>query len=241
MPHGPRNPEWTKSVLGALLREEVPNDMCRDKFLQELFDSLTPDEYFSASESESSDDDLPTSRGVQFGSYMQGSGSFNMETNLFKQVQGHLMDSRSRFRSIAALKSINIASGHIDINRLMRDRIGSAASLIGTIAVLYALNNLRSTLHTLRHIWHPQTSHDKSLNMFSWSIQNYFARFNQTNRRYCELFVKEVGDQMDCVKYRKDLGEIIRLLDCIIRDVNSKNDICKASMEAIKLVDIDNT
>lgn len=242
MRRGSRNPEWTKSVLGALLRAEVPNDMCRDKFLQELFDSLTPPEYFTTSDS--SIDDLPANRGVQFGSFMQASGtvgSFDLEANLLKKV--NIMDSRSRSRSysMANVKSINIGTGHIDINKLMRDRIGSVANLLGTMAVLYALNNLRSILHTLRHIWHPQTTHDKSLHMFSWSIQNYFDRFNQKKRGYCELFIKQVGDQIECVKYRKDLGEIIRLLDCIIFDVNHKNDICKNSMEAIKSVDIDNT
>lgn len=230
-----RNPEWTQRLLSALHLLEAPSDQCRDTFLKDVFASLTPPEYYTTTDTSTDGILLPINKAVKFRSYMKSIADLSPETQLLENI--NLTEIRSRSHSTVTMpKSIDL-SANIDINRLMRDRIGGVANLLGTMAVLYALNNLRSILHTLRHIWHPQATYDKSLHMFSWSIKDYLGRFNLKNRAYCDTFIKQVGDQMECVKYRKDLGEIIRLLDYIILDVSRKRELCENSIKVIQLVD----
>lgn len=209
------------------------DDECRDEFLQNLFTSFTPPMMITPSESSSSSIDVFANRkGVTFRSFLRLDRM---------DLEGKLMDAMVNADQISLHSSKSFSSSKsqdsvatINIKKVMLTRLENAAQLLSVLAILYALHNLRSKIYSLRSIWNPHVSYDKTLHMFSWSLKDYYARFNQKNEVYCDTFVMEVGDQIECVKYRRDLTEVIRLLDMIIQDVEKMRNICERSMKAIK-------
>lgn len=230
------NPEWLKRLLKAFPLPMPEDDECRDQFLANIFASFTPPMMITPSDSSSSSMTIfsQKSKGVTFRSTMI-EHTLDYEEKLLGAMIAHSdhrpsVTSRSTFTSSRSRDSV----ATINIKKVMLSRLDNVAQLLSVLAILYALHNLQAKLHMLRNVWNPHATYDKTLRMFSWSLKNYYARFHHKNVVYCETFVMEVGDQMECIKYRKDLSEMIRLLSLLIQDVEKMRDICDHSMKAIK-------
>lgn len=226
------NPAWIKRLMDAFPLPIPDDNECRDEFLQNLFKSFTPPMMITPADSSSSFSDVSANRtkGVTFRSVMTFH-SMNVEEKLMGAKINADQTSMHSYSFNSSKSADSVAT--INMRKVMLTRLDNAAQLLSILAILYALNNLRSKIYTLRNTLNPHVSYDKTLRMFSWSLKDYYARFNRKNEVYCDTFVMEVGDQIECVKFLRDLTEIIRLLDLLIQDVEKVRNICEHSMKAI--------
>lgn len=225
------NPAWLRRLLNAYPLPMPEDDECRDEFLQNVFASFTPPMMISLADSSSSSMTMYSqkTKGVTFKS--MAVDGMDIEGNLMGAFMTRT-DKGSRLTVNSSRSRDSITT--INIKKVMLDRLDNVAQLLSVLAILYALHNLRAKLYMLLNVWNPHVTYDKTLRMFSWSLKDYYTRFHHKNVFYCETFAMEVGDQLECVKYRTDLAETIRVLDVIIQDIERMRDLCDRSMKALK-------
>ncbi|KAH8419272.1 hypothetical protein KR222_002067, partial [Zaprionus bogoriensis] len=223
--------DWMKDIADAFPLPEAPPSQCRDVFLNEIFEDYQMPELTESSES-SSEDYSDDYRGVHF---QTSSRHKTIEETLFRKLLRSTMMKRAS--SLRSWDSHRMTV--VNLNKLLKDRCDTIANSIRFVATLSTLYNLRNKIMTLHQRWLTQTSVDKSLNMFSWSIKHYFARFKLDNMIYLDTLQKELGKKMESFKYCVDLREIIRLVEAIITDYRQKVNICEHSMLAIKDAQVD--
>lgn len=223
---------WLEELEKAYPLPDAPPGLCRDAFLQEFLKSLGSSE---STETLSSTEDSDLSDEVKFADITQLTGSFNAEERLMKKMM-EIGDLRT---SLITNKSEHHRLMGADINKLLKERYGNIASSLGFMAVLFQLQDLKDRFHIIREMWKTKVLTNKSLHLFSWSIKNYFTRFNMPDQSYLDAAEREMGKQMECFKFHMDLKEIERLLDAVLEDVRSKRDLCKSSMLVIKDAEVD--
>lgn len=219
---------WLEELEKAYPLPDAPPGQCRDAFLQEL---LQP--YVLSSESETTEESVESelSGKIQFGEITEITASFEAEAKLLNLM---IKASDKRASVLSAKKTEDTRLIGADLNRLLKERYGNIASALSFMAVLYQVQKLRDRLFIVRELWRMNITTNKTLRMFSWSIKDYFARFNLPNPSYCDAVERELGDQMECYKFRMDLREIDRLLDAVVDDIRGKRDLCDSSMFVIR-------
>ncbi|XP_034475085.1 uncharacterized protein LOC117782189 isoform X3 [Drosophila innubila] len=225
---------WLEELEAAYPLPDAPPDQCRDAFLQDLLK-----QYVDSTESETLEntDEVSSevSAKIQFGEITELTASFNAEEKLLNQM---IKTGDKRSSMISAKRSDTRLVG-ADINKLLKERYGNIASALSFMAVLYQLQKLKDRVFIVRELWRMSKTTNKSLRLFSWSIKDYFARFNLPNPSYCDAVERELDTQMECFKFRMDLREINRLLDAVADDLRSKRDLCDSSMLVIRDAETD--
>ncbi|KAL7739716.1 hypothetical protein ACLKA6_012695 [Drosophila palustris] len=226
--------QWLEDLEQAYPLPDAPPDRCRDAFLRELLLPYQPS-LESESTVESSSD---TSTRIRFGENTEITSSFNAEAQLLNDLIRTVDKRRSASQTFKRSEDRDRLTG-ADLNRLLRERYGNIASALSFMAVLYQLQKLKDRLFIAREMWAINISTDKSLRLFSWSINDYLARFSLPNPSYCDAAERELGNQIECFKFRMDLREIDRLLEAIVDDLRNKRDLCDNSMLIIRDAETD--
>ncbi|XP_060654926.1 uncharacterized protein LOC132790425 isoform X1 [Drosophila nasuta] len=227
--------KWKRILEQAYPLPPAPPEMCRDAFLEEL---LKP--YESESYSKTIDTEDSILNKVQFGEITElGGNYFNAEEKLLNIRV--LFGDKLKRSSISAKDSVATDSLPYgpDLNKLMKERYGNIASAIGYFAVIFQLQTLKHRMNMFKERWRMDLSIDKELRLFGWSIKDYLQRFSQPNLVYLDTVERLLGKQIECFKFRMDLKEINRLIDCVIDDVRTKRNICNGSMVLIKDAEMD--
>ncbi|XP_060665972.1 uncharacterized protein LOC132798213 [Drosophila nasuta] len=219
---------WKRILHQAYPLPEAPPEMCRDAFLAEL---LKPYGGSTPTPSLSSDDSIMSNR-VKFGNSIEFT---NVEAKLLNQMIR--TDRRQTYRRDSVVTDTSLYAP--DLNKLMKERYGNIATAIGFMATISELQQLKYRMVIFQELWQMNVSIDKELRLFGWSIKDYLERFSQPNLVYLDTAERLLGKQIECFKFRMDLKEINRLIDCVIDDVRSKRNICNGSMELIKDAEVD--
>lgn len=220
--------EW---LDGLFPLPPLPPDQCRDEYLRELLQSRKSITYRSGEFMDTSSDGSTLTRRIRFGTEI-------------KNTEARIVDEFVRTRSIIVPNRQTMVPGKTImqddkfnpsvLNKILRDRYGSIAKAIGCVAVLFQMTELKKQMAVVREMWRHHSNVENSLNMFSWSIKDYFMRLNLRDTVYLDTIELELKGQMDCFKFCKDLKEIIRLVDAVYDDFKAKRDMCNSSMLLIK-------
>ncbi|XP_064538997.1 uncharacterized protein LOC135428819 [Drosophila montana] len=211
-----------------------PPDQCRDAFLRELLPPQEPISYGSVEfmeEASITSDDSILSKQV-------GSGVEARIVDEFVKHRAAIIPSRQARLSIKPVLQDDKLPTSV-LNKMLTERYGSIAKAIGFVAVLFQLTELKNRMAVVREMWRLKSNVDRSIRMFSWSLKDYFMRFNIRNTVYLDTIELELKGQMDCFKFRMDLKEVIRLIDAVYEDFKAKRNICSRSMLVIKDAQVD--
>ncbi|XP_041631917.1 uncharacterized protein [Drosophila kikkawai] len=71
-------------------------------------------------------------------------------------------------------------------------------------------------------------------NLFSWSLDNFMARL-EINQLYLDVINRErTTEDLDCLKFRADLHEMMRLIYEIREDFSEDQDMCENSIQMLR-------
>ncbi|XP_060649374.1 uncharacterized protein LOC132786756 [Drosophila nasuta] len=214
--------KWQTDLLNSFPLPAAADDQCRDTFLKDLLEPYQPSE--EATGSLKSDESFEES---------ELSDPTNWNALLYRKTT-YLRKSEKR---TTEPRISNIVAP--DIFELMKGRFNRVTSAVGYISMLLELTNIQHRLKRFYDTCRLNVSMDKSFNIFSWSTEHYFNRFNLPNVAYLDAIDRELNRNMNCYKFRVDICEIMRLFTAVQKDVRNKRDICENSMMLIKDAQID--
>ncbi|KAH8409685.1 hypothetical protein KR222_001648, partial [Zaprionus bogoriensis] len=241
--------QWMRNVeKEAYPLSAAPPHRCRDAYLEELLKDYEPSVDSEESETEDSEEDSSEKNTKH--SYVPWMSSDMPWKNVGELALTNIMgvsfnDRRqTRFSQRATIKmvrrrTIDPRIQAPDVFNLMKKRYKNIASAMGFGAVLFQLKELRDRLSILSELWHFDFNINDSLHLFSWSIEDYFKRFNMRDQTYIDVTQRDFGDQLECYKFCVDILEIKRLVDALDKDIRMRRNICDSSMLLIRDAEMD--
>ncbi|XP_068151957.1 uncharacterized protein [Drosophila tropicalis] len=140
----------------------------------------------------------------------------------------------SDIRSHSSLSSTDSKVLAMDLNERMLMRYRYLLSDIGNQSICYQIEHLKAQLTIIGDVCCGKL--DEMYKVFNWSISDHLAMFEtRRNTVYLDILERvQTERELDKMKLKVDINEIIRLLDAIQDDVKTKTDPCQGSLRLLK-------
>ncbi|XP_030383484.1 uncharacterized protein LOC115631014 [Scaptodrosophila lebanonensis] len=165
------------------------------------------------------------------GSSLKGAtGNMTVEEILFREMEMHDEDSDSDPKKHKKVISEEAKAAALDIMDILQIRYDDLIQDMRRVCINFQLEQLKFRMVVLREMW-PGDPSVLPYRMFGWSVEDYFRRFEQPNTLYIDVMEMELSNaEMECLKFRMDLDEVLRLIDSILVDIKNNRDLCRYSM-----------